>query len=249
MTSQSEALATAEMWRLNDLRNREAVSKMQRWQITQSIVAGILGIVLTALSYAVAYLMQWDVTFNWLDALAVGTSYACTWLCVVQSRLNYLIGAVSVALYSVLFYRDNYNALAIFNLYLVGSLLYGWFRWGRDSNPRRVRSLQFDRWTLGYIGIGVGISTVCMLVNLYFPGTFRPIDIWITALSGAAQTMLDNKRLQTWHVWLVVNILSMYSFYHDASTNNLTGLYIVLLQYVLFTVNVFIGYVSWKRSM
>ena len=238
----AEARASAEMWRLNDLRNREATAKMRRWQITQSVVAGILGVVLTALSYAVAYLMQWDVTFNWLDALAVGTSYACTWLCVVQSRLNYLIGAISVALYSALFLRDGYTALAAFNLYMVGSLLYGWFRWGRDSNPRRVRSLQFDRWTLGYVGIGVAISAACVLVNTYFPGTFATTDIVITALSGMAQTMLDNKRLQNWHVWLVVNILSMWAFYHSE-------MYIVLLQYVLFTANTLIGYVSWKRSM
>lgn len=249
MTNFIEAKSTADVWRLNDLRNREVKAKMRSWQIKQSLVAAGLGVILTALSYAVAYLMQWDVAFNWLDALAVGTSYACTWLCVVQSRLNYLIGAVSVALYSALFFRDGYNALACFNLYLVGSLVYGYFRWGRDSKPRLVRSLQLDKWSLGYIAISVSIAAVCILVNQYFPGTFRPIDIWITALSGAAQTLLDNKRLQTWHVWFVVNILSMYSFYQDATLNHQTGLYIVLLQYVFFTINVFIGHVSWKRSM
>ena len=216
--------------------------QMLSWQIKQSIVSAGLGIVLTALSYAVAYAMSWDVTFNWLDATAVATSYSCTWLCVVQSRLNYLIGAVSVALYSALFFRDGYNALACFNLYLVGSLIYGWFRWGSDIKPRLVRSLGLDKWTLGYVAIGVVIAVVCVVVNLYFPGTFRPIDIWITALSGVAQTLLDNKRLQNWHVWLVVNILSMYTFYY-------AGMYIVLLQYVMFTVNTLLGYVSWKRSM
>ena len=216
--------------------------QMLSWQIQQSLVSAAIGIVLTALSYAVAYAMSWDVTFNWLDATAVATSYSCTWLCVVQSRLNYLIGAVSVALYSALFFRDGYNALACFNLYLVGSLIYGWFRWGSDIKPRLVRSLQLDRWTLGYVAIGGAIAAVCVVVNLYFPGTFRPIDIWITALSGVAQTLLDNKRLQNWHVWLVVNILSMYTFYY-------AGMYIVLLQYVMFTVNTLLGYVSWKRSM
>lgn len=242
MTSESEARAAAEMWRLNDLRNREEAAKMRRWQITQSLVSVVIGVALTALSYAVAYLMQWDVTFNWLDALAVGTSYSCTWLCVVQSRLNYLIGAISVALYSLLFWQAGFTALAAFNLYMVGSLIYGWFRWGRDSHPRRVRNLQWDRWTLGYIAIGLTIATACVLVNQWFPGTFATTDIVITALSGMAQTMLDNKRLQNWHVWFVVNILSMWAFYH-------AGMFIVLLQYVMFTVNTVIGAVSWKRSM
>lgn len=212
------------------------------WQTQQVVVAISLGVVLTALSYAIAYLVGWEVAFNWLDATAVATSYACTWLCVVQSRLNYIFGVVSVALYSYVFWLANYNALALFNLYLVGSLIYGWFRWGRDSKPRLVRHLQLDRWTLGYVVIGTTIALACIAVNLYFPGTFRPIDIWITALSGVAQTLLDNKRFQTWHVWLVVNILSMYTFYHDA-------MYIVLLQYVFFTINTVVGAISWKRSM
>ena len=238
----AETRAAAEMWRLNDLRNRAERSKMRRWQITQSLVSAGIGIALTAISYLVAYMAGWDVQFNWLDATAVATSYSCTWLCVVQSRLNYLIGAISVALYSLLFWQAGFTALAAFNLYLVGSLIYGWFRWGRDSKPRRVRSLQFDRWTIGYAAIGISIAGACVLVNQIVPGTFAMTDIVITALSGMAQTMLDNKRLQNWHVWFVVNILSMYAFYH-------AGMYIVLLQYVMFTVNTLIGYISWKRSM
>ena len=240
---------SAEMWRLNDLRIRAEKSKMKSWQIKQSLVSAVLGIVLTALSYAVAYAMSWDVTFNWLDATAVATSYSCTWLCVVQSRLNYLIGAVSVALYSALFFRDGYNALAWFNLYMVGSLVYGYFRWGRDSKPRLVTLLGLDRWTVVYAAIGISIAVACVVVNQYFPGTFRPVDIWITALSGVAQALLDNKRLQTWPIWFIVNILSIYTFYQDATNNHVTGLYIVALQYVMFTVNTGIGYVSWKRSL
>lgn len=237
-----QARHTAETWRLNDLRNKAQATKMKRWQVTQLLVAIILGVVLTALSYGIAYAVGWGVTFAWLDAVAVGTSYACTWLCVVQSRLNYPLGIISVALYSYLFWVAGFTALALFNLYLVGSLVYGWFRWGRDSKPRLVTSLQFDRWTLGYVGIGTSIAAICLAINVYFPGTFGTLDIAITALSGVAQLLLDNKRLQTWLVWLVVNFVSLYAFYH-------AGMFIVLLQYVFFTINTLIGYFSWKRSM
>jgi nicotinamide mononucleotide transporter len=121
-------------------------------------------------------------------------------------------------------------------------LLYGWFRWRSDSKPRLVTSLSFDRWSLGYIAIGATIAGICLLVNLYAPGTFGTFDIAITALSGVAQLLLDNKRLQTWVVWLAVNILSMWAFYY-------AGMYIILLQYIFFTMNVFVGWISWKRSM
>ena len=237
----AQSLAAAEMWRLNDLRIRAEAAKMKSWQINQSIVAAMLGVVLTALSYGIAYMVGWDVQFSWLDALAVGTSYACTWLCVVQSRLNYPVGIVSVALYSYIFWAAGFTALATFNLYLVGSLIYGWFKWRKDSKPLLVSSLGFDRWTLGYIAIGMAIATSAVLINLLFPGTFSTLDITITALSGVAHLLLDNKRIQTWAVWLVVNILSMYAFYY-------AGMYLILLQYVFFTINTFLGYTSWKRT-
>jgi nicotinamide mononucleotide transporter len=238
----AQSLAAAEMWRLNDLRIRAEAARMKSWQINQSLIAAALGVVLTALSYGIAYMVGWDVQFSWLDALAVGTSYACTWLCVVQSRFNYPVGIVSVALYSYIFWAAGFVALAAFNLYLVGSLIYGWFRWGRDSKPKLVTSLRFDRWTLGYVAIGLAVAGVCMLINMLAPGTFGTLDIALAALSGVAQLLLDNKRLQTWAVWLVVNLLSMYAFYY-------AGMYIVLLQYVFFTANTLVGYISWKRSM
>lgn len=218
------------------------IKQIRSWQITQSLVATILGIVLTALSYGIAYMVGWDVQFSWLEVIALSTSYSCTWLCVVQSRLNYLLGTVSVVLYSALFLQNGFTALAVFNLYLVGSLIYGFFRWRKDSNPRLVTSLGFDKWTVGYATIGVTIAAVCIAVNIVYPNTFAPMDIIITALSGMAQTMLDNKRLENWYIWLVVNLISIYAFYN-------AEMYLVLLQYVFFTVNVFIGYTSWKRSM
>ena len=242
MKTLNEARATAETWRLNDMRNKAAVLTMKHWQLKQSLVAAVLGAILTALSYGIAYMVGWDVQFNWLDATAVATSYACTWLCVVQSRLNYPVGIISVALYSYIFWIAGFTALAAFNLYLVGSLVYGWFRWSSDAAPRLVTSLQFDRWTLGYVAIGLSVAAICVAVNQYAPGTFGTFDIMLAALSGVAQLLLDNKRLQTWHVWFVVNILSMWAFYY-------AGMYIVLLQYVMFTINALIGYSSWKRSM
>ena len=103
---------------------------MTKRYILESI---LLAVLLTALSYGIGLVMGWIVTLNWLEVFAVFTSYSCTWLCTRQSRWNYPIGVVTTAAYSLLFYQWGMLALAIFNLYLVFSLIYGWCPWPSNS--------------------------------------------------------------------------------------------------------------------
>jgi nicotinamide mononucleotide transporter len=210
--------------------------------IIESIVLAVL---LTALSYAVGLWMGWIVALNWLEVFAVFTSYSCTWLCTRQSRWNYPIGIITTAAYSVLFYQWGMLALAVFNLYLVFSLIYGWFRWGSDDNTRPVTRIPL-KWYAGYGAIGLAILGLFLLANLLFNPAgiagLNPIDVGLAVASGIAQLMLDNKKLETWSVWAAVDIVSIPFFIYS-------GLTLVAFQYVGFLINTFIGHYQWKRSM
>lgn len=201
-----------------------------------------LGTIITVFTMLVAQLSNWNFEFTWLEFFAVLTSYACTYLCVVQTRWNYPVGIVTTFLYTILFFKWELPAVAIFNLYLVFSLTYGWFRWGNDANTRPVTRLKADIWSLGYVGIGLAVYAFLQLVNWYFGYAMNPLDIAVAVLSGVAQFMLDNKKLENWIVWAVVNVLSIWLFFHQ-------GLYLVTLQYVFFLANTVYGFTMWKRSM
>jgi len=204
-----------------------------------------LAIVLTALSYGVGIWMGWIVDLNWLEVFAVATSYSCTWLCTRQSRWNYPIGIVTTAAYSVLFYQWGMIALAIFNLYLVFSLIYGWFRWGSDDNTRPVTRIA-PKWYAGYGAIGLVILGLFLLANLLFNPAgltaLNPIDVGLAVASGVAQLMLDNKKLETWSLWAVIDIVSIPFFIHS-------GLTLVAFQYIFFLGNTVIGHIQWKKTM
>ena len=210
--------------------------------ILESIVLAVL---LTALSYGVGLWMGWIVTLNWLEVFAVATSYSCTWLCTRQSRWNYPIGVITTAAYSVLFWQWSMPALAIFNLYLVGSLIYGWFRWGRDDNTRPVTRVDL-KWYAGYGAIGLIILGLFLLANIMFNPTgltaLNPIDVGLAVASGVAQLLLDNKKLENWTLWAGINIVSIPFFIHS-------GLTLVSFQYIFFLVNTVIGHVQWRKTM
>lgn len=204
-----------------------------------------LAVVLTALSYGVGLWMGWIVALNWLEVFAVFTSYSCTWLCTRQSRWNYPIGIITTAAYSLLFYQWGLVALAVFNLYLVFSLIYGWFRWGSDDNTRPVSRIPL-KWYAGYGAIGLAILTLFLVANVLFNPTglagLNPIDVGLAVASGIAQLMLDNKKLETWSVWAVIDIVSIPFFIYN-------GLTLVAFQYIFFLANTVIGHVQWKKTM
>jgi nicotinamide mononucleotide transporter len=159
--------------------------------ILESIV---LAVILTALSYGVGLWMGWIVAINWLEVFAVFTSYSCIWLCTHQSRWNYPIGIITTATYSVLFYQWGMLALAVFNLYLVFSLIYGWFRWGSDDNTRPVTRIPLN-WYAGYGAIGLVILGLFLLANMLFNPAglagLNPIDVGLAVASGVAQLILS----------------------------------------------------------
>lgn len=220
--------------------------------MTQFLNSIVIAIALTFASYAFGMHVGWITSINWIEAFAVFTSYSCTFLCVLQTRWNYPIGAVSTAAWSILFWTQGMYALSMFNLYLVFSLAYGYIRWGKDEVTRPVTDTSLKQWGL-YSLFGVGVTilflTVVGFVGIYdgsgFIGSIKSlsaIDVLLAAMSGVAQLLLDNKKSSNWIVWIIVNTISIPYFF-------VSGLPVTALQYVLFLANAVWGYFMWRRSI
>lgn len=200
-----------------------------------------VAVVLTGVSYIVGVLAGWITEVNYLEAFAVFTSYACTYLCVKEKRFNYPIGALSTAAYCVLFFQQGLIASAILNLYLTPSLIYGWFRWGRDSAPRPVRHVEL-KWVPVYLGVTAIAYFGAVTLAGAFGGAFAPLDAIILVGTILAQFLLDNKRIETWMIWAVVNVVAIYTYFS-------ADLHLAGFQYVFFLANTLYGWFEWKRSM
>lgn len=206
------------------------------------VALGAAGIV-TPASYAIGLLAGWISGVEWLEAAAVATSYACTALCILQRRINYAFGAVSTALYTVLFLRHGLIASALLNAYLTPQLAYGWLRWGRDATTKPVTWLvKQPRWIPAYgAATAAAYLGAAALVNT-FGGQLAWADAAILAGSILAQLLLDNKRLETWFVWIAVNLIAIWTYFT-------AGLVMASMQYALFVATAVLGFVAWLRSM
>lgn len=200
-----------------------------------------IGVILTALSYFVGFSAGWVEVINWLEVFAVFTSYVCTFLCVVERRANYPIGAISNAAYSLLFFQFGLYASATVTAYLTLALLYGWFRWKSDAVAIPVRHVQL-KWIPVYLLATGAFYLLALALVTAVGGTLAATDTAILIGTMLAQFLLDNKRIETWAVWLVVNVFAIYTY-------GAAGLALVVFQYVFFLLNVFYGWYMWNKSM
>lgn len=199
-----------------------------------------VGIGATALSYLVALLLGWVQTVNYIEVFAVFASYVCTWLCVRERRINYPIGATATFAYAILFWQNDLMASALLNAYLTPALIYGWFRWREDAKTRPVGFVGLRWWPVYVIVTAATYGGAVWLVSA-LGGTFATTDAIILIGTILAQFLLDNKKLETWGVWAVVNVAAIYTYFH-------AGLPLAGFQYVLFLANTIVGFIVWKRN-
>ena len=209
----------------------------QARDVLQSIA---IGLVLTSLSYLVGLWAGWVKELNWLEVFAVFTSYMSTWLCVVERRFNYPMGAISSAAYACLFVQNGLFSSAVLNAYLVPTLIYGWIRWRKDTQTRPVTHVSLKMIPVYLAIAGTGYAGAA-LISQTFGGAMAWTDSVILAATILAQFLLDNKKLENWGVWAVVNVFAIYTY-------ATTGLPLVAFQYVFFLANTIYGYIMWNRS-
>lgn len=205
------------------------------------VVSVVVGVVLTVASTALAAWLGADVSITGLESFAVFTSYACTYLAVRQRRVNYVVGMTSTIAYAVLFHRQGLVASAVLNVYLTPTLVYGWFRWHRDARTRPVTNVTW-RALPAYAAVTAVAYVGALVVINALDGQLAAWDAVILVGSVFAQFLLDNKKLQTWMVWAVVNVIAIYVY-------ATTGLALAAAQYVCFLLNTVYGHFSWRATM
>ena len=208
--------------------------------IKDQVFGLLIGLILTTISYGFGLYFHWTDSINWLEAFTVFTSYWSTYLFVIQTRTSYIFGLISVLASILLYYQSNLLSSMMFNIYLVPVMFWGWFRWGKDSDPRPVTFIALKWWPVYIVGTAV-TGLVMWWINTLFGGSNAFWDTTILALSVLAQYGLDNKKIENWVFWLIGDIISVFVYWHQ-------GLIIVAIQMGLFTFNALWGLYEWRKT-
>ncbi len=180
-----------------------------------------------------------------LELVAAVLTLVAVYLTARQIIWCWPLAMVSVTLYAAVFYDARlYADMGLQALYF-GLAVYGWWAWlhgGEDHGELEV-SLTSSRTrvvlvvvaTLGGVLLG---QTLTRFTNASLPF----MDSMLTSFSIAAQWMQTRKLLESWLVWLAVDVFYVGLFLYK-------DLYLTARLYTVFLVLAAMGFTQWRRSM
>lgn len=137
------------------------------------------------------------------------TGAACVWLTVKGHIGNFPVGLANDAFFLVLFLSAGlYADSGLQVVYLVLGAV-GWWQWVYGGAGRtRLRVDRASPAELAVVGGAVVAATVPLTMLLVAAHDVAPLwDALTTALSLAAQWLLNTKRIQNWHFWIAVDVV------------------------------------------
>lgn len=199
-----------------------------------------MGFVLHPLTHVVFTIGADHVT--WAELLGFLTGGACVWLTVRAHVINFPVGIANSALFLLLFTWSRLWADAVLQIIFIALGGIGWWQWLRPRVARRsvVRSASLVE--VGLCGAFVACTTAVLTVVLRSANDAAPFwDALTTALSLAAQYLLNTKRLQTWWFWIAADVVYVPLYFAKS-------LYLTALVYVLFLAMCIAGLRAWRAT-
>jgi len=180
-----------------------------------------------------------------LEVLSFVLSIATVWLNIRQNHWAWLFAILSSAMYGLVFFESKLYGDMGLQLVFITVSVWGWYQWlhGDDTHERLpVTALAWPGRAVAALGWIVGFIALAWFL-MSFTDTDVPFaDGFLTAGSLVGQLLLSRKKLENWHVWIIVDVLYVALYLHK-------GLVLTALLYGLFVVMAAIGLLAWRKSM
>jgi nicotinamide mononucleotide transporter len=177
---------------------------------------------------------------EWLAAALVLINVA---LVALRSVWNYPFALVAVSLYAVVFYDARLYSDMVLQGFFFALNLYGWASWLRARNESGVPVGWMDQrarqqWALVTIAAWAAWS---FAMDRYTNAVAPWIDGAIAMLSITAQWLLARRRVESWYLWIVVDLIAIPLFAWR-------GLYATSAVYVVLLGLSIDGLIQWRRA-
>ncbi|UGQ44726.1 nicotinamide riboside transporter PnuC [Massilia endophytica] len=180
-----------------------------------------------------------------LELISFVLSVATVWLNIRQKHWAWLFAIISSATYGVVFYGARLYGDMALQLVFISVSIWGWYQWLRgDDSHEQLPVTVLDargRW-LAALGWLLGFGALAWFLKSFTDTDVPNADGFLTAGSLVGQLLLSRKKLENWHVWIIVDVLYVALYVHK-------GLMLTAVLYAMFVVMAAIGLLAWRRAM
>jgi nicotinamide mononucleotide transporter len=179
-----------------------------------------------------------------IEIIAVCCGLANVGLIIRRSIWNYPFGFVMVVLYARIFYDYQLYSDALLQVYFFLIQFYGLYYWlrGRADDGRIIVEYLPRQQYAAYLTIAlVGWLALSFAMQRFTDASFPFWDGAIAALSVLAQFLLARRHIESWHLWITVDLLAIGLFYTK-------GLEPTAALYGVFLVLATLGLLQWRKA-
>lgn len=182
-----------------------------------------------------------------LELIAIFFGLASVWFAKKDNILVFPTGLVSTSIYAYLLWQWELLGDSMINVYYFVMSLYGWYHWTRKKGDEVEfpisRTTNKDR----IYGLFIFVSTLVFVVFVYlyfgkFTTWYSYVDTLLTAIFFVGMWLMAKRKIENWFFWIIGDCISIPLYFAKGYT-------FTSLQYVIFTIIAFYGYLEWKKIL
>ena len=179
-----------------------------------------------------------------LELLSFVLSVLTVWLNIRQTHWAWLFSIASSAAYGLVFFGARLYGDMGLQLVFITVSIWGWYQWlhGDDSHeqlPVSVLEVR-GRW-IAAAGWIAGFVLLAWFLKSYTDTDVPNADGFLTAGSLVGQLLLSRKKVENWHVWIIVDVLYVGLYLHK-------HLLLTAVLYAVFVGMAVVGLRAWQQD-
>ena len=180
-----------------------------------------------------------------LELISFVLSVLTVWLNIRQTHWAWLFSILASALYGVVFFDARLYGDMGLQLVFVAVSVWGWYQWLRgDDGHAGLAVSALSRRGLAFAAIGwlLGYALLAWFLKAYTDTDVPNADAFLTAGSLVGQLLLSRKKIENWHVWIIVDVLYVALYLHKELT-------LTAILYAVFVLMAVAGLRAWQRDI
>lgn len=179
-----------------------------------------------------------------LELLSFLLSVATVLLNIRQNHWAWLFAILSSAMYGIVFADARLYGDMALQLVFISVSFWGWYQWLHGgASHEKLAVTELDRGGIAWSAAGwlLGFGVLAWFLRHYTDTDVPNMDGFLTAGSLVGQVLLSRKKVENWHVWIIVDIIYVALYVHK-------HLILTAVLYGLFVLMAVAGLLAWKRA-
>ncbi|MFT7689112.1 MAG: nicotinamide mononucleotide transporter [Candidatus Azotimanducaceae bacterium] len=182
---------------------------------------------------------------NLFEVVGLVSGLLCVWLLIKESIWTWPIGLIYTLVSLVVFFQAKLYSEFGLHIYYALMNAYGWYYWSRVGAEDSTIPVAQIKAKTAYILIAISLVTVVALAELMTRFTDADMaypDSLITTLSFVAMWMTARKLLESWYVWLLVDVIATILYVTK-------GIELYAVLYGVYIVMAVFGWLAWRSTL